>query len=557
MAVGAGRVYGPGAAMKKIGTVLLCAVLLTVLCLCLASCGECKHKEFLPGYEIVGPTCETDGYYVYTCKACESKVEVAPRADDDLMLAYGHTPDKGTVTVQPTCTEAGEKTFTCKTCEASLPALTEAVAAKGHTVNRSQYVSDGEQHWNTCSVCGAKEGETPCEYITVALDEGQHGSICLTCEYVNEASVTEHELDEGDVVRAVDCAEAGLTVYSCLGCDFSVEVTVDALAHDYDTETYVTEDGKHFHVCSACGAADPQSVADCDYQVSAETLPTADSCLAGERTLCCTVCEDEKTERIPSEAPHRLTATASDGTVTYTCPVCEASFTSSYMRYADGTDAQGFTTKVSGADTKAAYTADGSTVLPTVTEGGNSYYTLTRNTVAGNTKAQMEFYYAPKAAEIAGITGVASITLRGSETGMSGGWNLRLYNKVGEDGWSNNSTATSASYHDLFLLSGGADGKTVNDSMNKKLLTLSTDTFTRIDITFTVDDAADTIILEYYVDGVFVRKLTRANNLAYDTPTGLFLWARSTASSAAAPRTLCFDDLLFAYTDDGRKSFLQ
>lgn len=316
--------------MKKLVCLLMATLLLVGLCFVLASCGECKHGEYATEYEIVDPTCTEDGKYIYTCLKCSEKVEVAPAADDTVMLKTGHTANKGEVTTAPTCTADGEKTFKCKTCDAALPEKTETVPALGHDVDAEAFVNDGTNHWNVCERegCGAKVNETAHEMFFGQYSETHCAEVCDICLYVDEESMVAHAFDEGTETKAATCSKVGTKTYTCENCGYEHDEEISMTAHTYDTTKHVSDGENHWYACSACGAADETSVTPCSYGEATVTPPVAGSCAPGKSVETCTGCGFEKATAIPSDAAHKLANATFDGenTVSYTCTECASVF---------------------------------------------------------------------------------------------------------------------------------------------------------------------------------------------------------------------------------------
>ena len=91
------------------------------------ACGEKQTEAILPtGHtytsEIVAPTCDKDGYTIYTCICCDHSYI------SDLTEALGH--DHVPTVVEPTCTEDGYTEHTCSRCGDSF--TTDPTDALGH-----------------------------------------------------------------------------------------------------------------------------------------------------------------------------------------------------------------------------------------------------------------------------------------------------------------------------------------------------------------------------------------------------------------------------------------
>lgn len=192
-----------------------------------------------------------------------------------------HTWDDGEVTTQPKCEETGEKTYTCNTCNAK---KTETIDASGHTEVTDAAVEatctkTGKTEGKHCSVCNTvlvEQTTIPAKGHTEVIDaaveatctktgltEGKHCSVCNAVlvkqdtipatGHTPDAAVRENKV-------AATCTTAGSydEVVYCTACGNEVsrtQKTIDKLAHDYDTTTWVKADeNQHGHKCKNCDA---------------------------------------------------------------------------------------------------------------------------------------------------------------------------------------------------------------------------------------------------------------------------------------------------------------
>lgn len=179
-----------------------------------------------------------------------------------------HTYDSGTATTPATCTTAGEKTFTCTVCSATKK---EPIAATGHSYGNGQKVDDTnhkltcsgcsgeitEAHtWNTvenpkatckeagkkistCTKCSATKEETISVLTTHTYgawggDNENHSRTCSVCGKIDSGK---HTWSTGTVVTEATCKEAGVTSYTCSGCNVvRYEDVAKKTTHTYDND---------------------------------------------------------------------------------------------------------------------------------------------------------------------------------------------------------------------------------------------------------------------------------------------------------------------------------
>ena len=198
------------------------------------TCSECGategealgHSE--TELEAVAPTCTEDGKTAGTvCSRCNTVLvaqEVVPATGHD----YAETINK-----EPTCTEAGNKTVVCNNCGET---HNEEIAPKEHayesTVTSPTCTEEGYTT-HVCKDCGDK----------------------LINFYVKPLG---HERDEGTVLKAPTCTEAGEIEYGCTreGCDHTEREALEAKGHSYEdvvTAPTCTEEGYTTHTCKDCG----------------------------------------------------------------------------------------------------------------------------------------------------------------------------------------------------------------------------------------------------------------------------------------------------------------
>ena len=238
-------------------------------CIKTATCGVCgyevakidsnNHKKIVK-VEAKEPTCTEDGNIeYYQCTDCEAKF-----SDDkgenkivNVVIAAHHTLTL-TAAKAPTCLEPGNNAYyTCDVCGKVFKDANGTVATTvadetlakltNHATTITVVNADG--HYTICSVCGTVIAKKAAH--TFDTVEGSVRQECHDCHYVLGGAVIKphtHELDDNKWILD----ETGhWHVCGDADCDYHT----DAVAHDYGTETTVTEGNTTITVkkCQTCG----------------------------------------------------------------------------------------------------------------------------------------------------------------------------------------------------------------------------------------------------------------------------------------------------------------
>ncbi len=316
-------------------------------------------------------TCGKDGFSGNThCVDCNVKIK-----DGSVIPATGNHDYKSAVTTVPTCCEKGEKTFTCAVCN---DVYTEEIAfdAANHAdygtelrdVKAENCGVDGYTDDTYCKGCNEKlvTGEVipatgnhnHIASITkhaTCIETGVITHVCMVCadtfteEIAIDAANHAGETEIRDYL-AETCGEEGYSgdLY-CLDCDKKIldGTVINATGnHTYDSEITVVptccEKGERTYICSVCEYTytedvefDAENHAEYGTEIRNDSEPkcvikgyTGDTCCSGCGAIL------ETGEEIPETGKHdyasevTVAATCCNaGIRTYTCIVCEDSFT--------------------------------------------------------------------------------------------------------------------------------------------------------------------------------------------------------------------------------------
>ena len=175
-----------------------------------AKCGELftSYSE----YDIVDPTCTTDGLCTFTCAFCgQSESKVLPA----LGHAWGETAE-----VKATCEADGSTEKTCKTCGATektvLPALGHAWGETGRV--KATCTADGRVT-SECGRCGKqsvqKLGALGHDFgiVYASQNDGTHAVFCSRCNEKHAVKCAMASTEIGDMICSA-CPICGYTEYT-------------------------------------------------------------------------------------------------------------------------------------------------------------------------------------------------------------------------------------------------------------------------------------------------------------------------------------------------------
>ena len=199
-----------------------------------------------------------------------------------------HRWGQGEITTEPTCTEEGEKKFTCSICGDE---KTEKVSATGH-----QHTEIRNKKEATCKETGYS-GDTWCKDCGKKILSGQ-----------TIAKTENHSWDAGKVTTEATCTEEGEKTFTCSICGDEKTEKVSATGHQHTEirnkkEATCKETGYSGDTwCKDCGKKilSGQTIAKTEnHSWDAGKVTTEATCTEeGEKTFTCSICGDEKTEKV-------------------------------------------------------------------------------------------------------------------------------------------------------------------------------------------------------------------------------------------------------------------
>ena len=279
------------------------------ICSCGQTTDRSKHNFDL-GSISVSPTENTEGIKVYTCRDCNySYEEVIPPSTHvcefdeewyfdpyfhwlececgEILEEESHTWDSGVVITAATCKADGQTRYTCIICQNIKIVQTEKTE---HTYEENAYMFDNYLHWYECDICGeileedshhwdsgkvltsptcSKTGskEYTCSdcgkkktesidkiehsYGEIKTDNKYHWYECGNCGHLDQ--LTEHNFNEGTVIKNASCFEVGMKELTCQTCLKVKNVEIEKTSHTYQV-TFTTDESNHWYKCENCDA---------------------------------------------------------------------------------------------------------------------------------------------------------------------------------------------------------------------------------------------------------------------------------------------------------------
>ncbi len=195
-------------------------------------------------YDEKAPDCVDKGYRKNQCEHCGQIVtesETAPTGHEYLPenAVWNWSEDHKSATVTLVCSHDSGHTKTLTAVVSSVTKSETSCLGSGAVVYTAVAQFNKAEFTNTVTVTQAATGHKPGS--SWSKDETNHWHICSACG--ENVDVTFHTWNEGQIITAPTCAEAGETLQTCTACGQERTVTVKATgAHDY-----------HYGVCKNCG----------------------------------------------------------------------------------------------------------------------------------------------------------------------------------------------------------------------------------------------------------------------------------------------------------------
>jgi len=146
---------------------------------------------------------------------------------------------------------------------------------------------------------------------------GKHSKTCSICQDVQTVN---HTWDNGAVTKAATCKETGVKTYTCTACKATETETIAKLStHTYGDWSKVN-DTTHKHTCSVCQKEETVS-----HNWIGKVTKAATCKEEGVKTFTCTACKATKTETIA-----KLTTHTYDHACDTDCNVCGVTRTTTH-----------------------------------------------------------------------------------------------------------------------------------------------------------------------------------------------------------------------------------
>ena len=241
--------------------------------------------------------------------------------------------DLDTTITEPTCTTPGETKYTCEDC--GYEKVIEGDPVNGHHFGDWEFVTV-EQHEHFCEVCGESETEDH-KFSSATVDATctENGTITYTCDgcgYSYEETIESpgHTEDDPVIENEVEatCEEGGSydTVVYCSVCgeELSRETTTtDPAGHDFEGAEWVLDPDdpdQHIRFCNICGIEyETAAHQPGETMIENEVDATCTENGGYDEVVYCTDCEAELSRNHVTESAsgHDLTAWQSDNDETH------------------------------------------------------------------------------------------------------------------------------------------------------------------------------------------------------------------------------------------------
>lgn len=241
-----------------------------------------------------------------------------------------------TIITYPTHFEKGVKEYKCSVCDYSYTASMDIIS------HSYKWEYDETIHYEICD-CQSKVDLSEHEFETIEKeyvcgDKKVTIYNCVVCGYSIEVSEeeTSHDMDQGVVTKEPTCEEEGIKRYSCTRCDYYEEEVLEEKHHSFDiTEEIVkvscVESGLIRHKCSKCDKYYDEEIKEFGHSLDNGVVTNAPSCTeSGLVRYNCSRCDyylDEVENKLGHDMNEGVVVKNAthldDGIFRQTCKRCE------------------------------------------------------------------------------------------------------------------------------------------------------------------------------------------------------------------------------------------
>ena len=399
-----------------------------------------------------------------------------------------HKWDMGVVKTEPTCLTDGVRVVTCLVCEKTQEVVEPAVG---------QHVwDDGEQTKEpTCGVDGVMT------YHCTSCDATDTKAVAATGMHTMSEEVT--------VLTAPTCGATGTRSRTCLTCGYERTYVTPSTGDHVPDDTPVAAEAAHYTPCAVCGKSLGEEAHTWD---DGTVILEPDGCKAGIKEASCKVCGQTSQVSVASNKAHTASAALDkeNSTVTYTCSVCEDTYTYDVKFLYDFDDSTVPLSLVAGNGTSINKDTD---IATWVKKGnGNGYQVLVRNGASTTNSAQYQAQNNSGLVTSSAADAVLSFDIMGVDKTNSGAkFMFSFYNSSGS--WTDNSRGIQ------FFQIVGNDICVGNTTTS--IGTANTNGW--VNIRMEIQMVNDTFVVKYFVDNKYKASRTFSNTLLNDSYNVLYL----------------------------------
>ncbi len=395
----------------------------------------------------------------------------------------------------------------------------------------------------TCLLCNetrdfvepATEAHTWDEGVqTAAASCGENGSVKYTCTVCQEAltltipATGEHTFSDTKTLKTTaTCGAPGAYARACTTCGYEATSVIPPTGEHVAASTFVDDGDTHYRPCTICHQPLLRKIHAWD---EGEVIQDVSGCKSGIKRSTCTDCGKTAEIELPSKRPHTasISVDTATGLMHLTCSVCSNVSTYTVDRFYDMQNNEHLPLIDGGGKNLTAKT---NPIVKIEQESGdNSFLSVTQGSGSGRVQAQNN------SALIGGVeNGVASIVLSmdmrlAKSSNGSADFSLQFFNAGG--------TQWNVDRGLKFLKNSGNQLQTAS---GVKLCNLSTSSWTKLRIEFTMDES--NFVVRYFVNDTFVTQATIQNTMFENTFTAIYF-----SIALTEPNTgYHFDNIVYAH----------